>query len=146
MTVALNRFTKVIKNGAAVTMIAVALLCTSAANAQSGDGDDFDEPAPTQSTTPSGPWGNSAGSTVGTPTTTTPNASGTAANPLGPGGGSLSRPLAGPTPDATGGPGGNPDVPFDANMNILFLGVGIFFAYVVYRRRFKLKPVTVEKK
>jgi uncharacterized membrane protein YgcG len=38
-----------------------------------------------------------------------------------------------------GGTGGNPDVPFDDNMNIGFLIVGLVFAFVVYRKRFSIK-------
>ncbi len=151
MTIALNRVKTIIKSSTAVILIGVALLCTSTASAQSGveTEDSYDEPASRQGSANEGPWGNSAGSTIGTPDVSTPgtNANGAApANPLGPGGGTLGRPTAGPTPDATGGPGGNPDVPFDTNMNLMFLGAGIVFAYIAYRRRFKLKPVTVEKK
>ncbi len=47
----------------------------------------------------------------------------------------------GSTLDApTGGdPGGNPDVPFDENMNIAFLAVGIVFAFYFVRKRFSSK-------
>ena len=34
-------------------------------------------------------------------------------------------------------PNGNPDVPFDSNMNLAFLAIGLVFALVVYRRRVK---------
>jgi hypothetical protein len=151
MTVALKGFKQILKSSIAVSLIAIVMLSPSSVNAQSagvGTEDSYDEPAGRQSSNGNGPWGNSAGSTIGTPDISTPgtNANGSqGANPLGPGGGTLGRPL-GPTPDATGGPGGNPDVPFDTNMNLIFLGTGIIFAYVVYRRRFKLKPVVAEKK
>ena len=49
--------------------------------------------------------------------------------------------LSNPTPDGRD-PGGNPDVPFDRNMNIAFLIAGIGFAYMIYRRQ-RLKPVAV---
>lgn len=49
--------------------------------------------------------------------------------------------LGNPTPDNRD-PGGNPDVPFDTNMNIAFLIGGLVFAFVVYRRR--MKPVNVK--
>ncbi len=150
MIIALNRFRTILKSSTAVILMAVALLCTSTASAQQSSGfeteDSYDEPEARQGSGNDGPWGNSAGSTIGTPDITKPADATPGANPLGPGGGTLGRPTAGPTPDATGGPGGNPDVPFDTNMNLIFLGAGIVFAYIVYRRRFKLKPVAVEKK
>lgn len=50
--------------------------------------------------------------------------------------------LGNPTPDGRD-PGGNPDVPFDRNMNIAFLIGGIGFAYMIYRRQ-RLKAVAVK--
>ena len=147
MTLALNRFKKMIKSKIVLVLIATVFLSPSVSFAQgtSRQGHDNDDDQPeVQSVSPNaGPWGNSAGSTIGsadiTPSTEKP------VDPrLGPGGGTLGRP-AGPTPDATGGPGGNPDVPFDASMNLMFLAAGIVFAFVVYRRKFKLKAVTAEK-
>lgn len=42
-------------------------------------------------------------------------------------------------------PGGNPDVPFDDNMNLGFLAVGVVFAFVIIRKRLMNKPITVSK-
>ena len=50
--------------------------------------------------------------------------------------------LGNPTPDDRD-PGGNPDVPFDRNMNIAFLIGGVGFAYMIYRRQ-RLKAVAVK--
>jgi hypothetical protein len=50
--------------------------------------------------------------------------------------------LGNPTPDNRD-PGGNPDVPFDPVMNILFLAGGLVFAYVMYRKQ-RLKAITVK--
>lgn len=143
MTISSKGFAGLIKRGVAVILITAALTSPSVTYGQSQDDGYDDEPAASSSTN-AGPWQNSAGATVGT----RDNGSGAvrqAVPAIGPGGGSLNRPAAGPTPDATGGPGGNPDVPFDASMNIMFLATGLVFAYVVYRRRLKLKPVIAEK-
>lgn len=43
-------------------------------------------------------------------------------------------------------PGGNPDVPFDANMNLAFLAAGVGFAFIVMRKRLKLKEAPVSSK
>jgi hypothetical protein len=42
-------------------------------------------------------------------------------------------------------PGGNPDVPFDSNMNIGFLALGIAFAAFLLRKRWKLQPVATKQ-
>ena len=55
------------------------------------------------------------------------------------------RPVGGSTVLEDPGPGGNPDVPFDDNMNLGFLVVGIVFAFVVYRKSLMKKPVAVSK-
>lgn len=55
------------------------------------------------------------------------------------------RPVGGNSVLDDPGPGGNPDVPFDDNMNLGFLAVGIVFAFVVYRKNVIKKPVTVSK-
>ncbi len=117
-----------------------------AAHSQDREGDGSQDDMEAPASTNSGPWQNSAGSTIGTrdnsPTvgnaTTRP-----AADPrLGPGGGSLNR---GPVADGRG-PGGNPDVPFDSNMNLAFLLAGVVFAFTVVRKRLKLKTVPVQNK
>ena len=63
------------------------------------------------------------------------------ANPTNP----ALRPVGGNTVLGDPNPGGSPDVPFDDNMNLGFLAVGIVFAFVVYRKNFTKKPVTVKK-
>ena len=55
------------------------------------------------------------------------------------------RPVGGNSVLEDPGPGGNPDVPFDDNMNLGFLAVGIVFAFVVYRKNLMKKSVTVSK-
>jgi hypothetical protein len=62
---------------------------------------------------------------------------------LGPG--AALRPTSGATPDGRG-PGGNPDVPFDENMNLAFLAAGVVFAFMVVRKRTKLQAVAVQNK
>jgi hypothetical protein len=147
MTASSKGFASLIKSGTAVILIAAALTSPSASYGQSNQGDSYDDEPAVQSTSNSGPWQNSAGATIGTRDDNSANGAVRQATPaLGPGGGTLGRPAAGPTPDATGGPGGNPDVPFDTSMNIMFLAGGIAFAYAIYRRRLKLKPAVAERK
>lgn len=55
------------------------------------------------------------------------------------------RPVGGNSVLADPAPGGNPDVPFDDNMNLGFLMVGIVFAFVVYRKNLIKKAVTFSK-
>lgn len=45
-----------------------------------------------------------------------------------------------------GDPGGNPDVPFDSGMNLMFLIGGLLFALRVALRKFRLKPIQVLSK
>lgn len=45
-----------------------------------------------------------------------------------------------------GDPGGNPDVPFDGTMNLIFLIGGLVFALRVAIRKFRLKPIQVLSK
>jgi len=60
------------------------------------------------------------------------------------------RPVGGGNSNlAQRGPGGNPDVPFDDNMNLAFLVVGLVFVFVVFKKRFGLGnkiPVSTNKK
>ncbi len=88
---------------------------------------------PSSGTLSSGPWGGtrSGGSTRGT-------TAGTSS-----GGGLLARPGT-VLDDPPGGPG-NPDVPFDSNMNIAFLVVGLVFSFVVYKKKFSVKSEPVNK-
>ena len=62
-----------------------------------------------------------------------------------PGSNAALRPVAGNTVLAGEDPGGNPDVPFDDNMNLGFLAVAIVFAFMVIRKRLMNKAVTVSK-
>lgn len=147
MTASSKGFASLIKSSTAVVLIAAALMSPSVSYGQSDQSESYDdEPAQSTSTTNAGPWQGSAGATIGTRENAASNVVRQAVPALGPGGGTLGRPAAGSTPDATGGPGGNPDVPFDTSMNIMFLAGGVAFAYMVYRRRLKLKPVVAEKK
>lgn len=87
------------------------------------------------------PWQNSAASSIGTTTNGNANSS-TARQPARPG--TSARPLGASTDGRD--PGGNPDVPFDDNMNLGFLAAGIVFALIVARKRFTVKPLPVSSK
>jgi hypothetical protein len=89
------------------------------------------------------PWPNSSGSSTqdnqSTQGSNGANSSNTSARP---GSNPALRPVGGGTV-TTGGPGGgfgipNPDVPFDDNMNLAFLVVGLVFVFVVFKKRFGL--------
>jgi len=130
-------------------VIAGMLLGTTAVIAQESESQDgqsdlqlqVEEPA-VSSGNSGGVWGNSAGSSIGTPSSSN-SAADRPANPnLGPGGGSLNRPAA-PTGIT---PPGNPDVPFDDNMNLGFLAIGLVFAFVIFKKRLSLQPITVKSK
>ncbi len=86
----------------------------------------------------SSPWQNSAGSSVGTRDISNPN--GAARQSARPG--TSARPSAGPSLDGRD-PGGNPDVPFDDNMNLGFLAAGIVFAFIVVRKKFAVKTIPI---
>lgn len=136
---------KVIQGKTIAVLITAALFTPLVSAAQDErQADDYDDQPATQSST-SGPWGNSAGSTIGSAGNAASEGTARPADPRLNSGSAAARPAAGPTPDATGGPGGNPDVPFDPYMNLAFLAGGVAFAYVAYRRRLKLKAVTAEK-
>lgn len=117
------------------------LALPSAAYSQEREGDETDLPdMETPTSTGSGPWQNSAGSTIGTRDNGANSTNKPAADPrLGPGAGTLGRPVT----DGRG-PGGNPDVPFDDNMNLLFLAGGIAFAFIAVRKRARLNAVPVK--
>ena len=85
----------------------------------------------------SSPWQNGAGSS----SSAEGSATGAAARP-----GAAQRP--GSTLDGPGGgdPGGNPDVPFDENMNLAFLAAGVVFAFYIAKKRLFSKTVTIETK
>lgn len=147
MTISIKGMNKILTGKMLAFAIAGMLALPVAAYSQdreSGDGAQEEMEAP--SSTSSGPWQNSAGSTIGTRDNTPTVGNATtrpAADPrLGPGGGSLSRGAVG---DGRG-PGGNPDVPFDTNMNLAFLLAGIVFAFIVVRKKLRLKAVPVQNK
>jgi hypothetical protein len=79
------------------------------------------------------PWENSAGSTIGTQdldanSGTRGSTPGTLDNPA-------SRPAQRPGEALGIDPPGNPDVPFDTNMNLLFLASGLVFAFWVVKKK-----------
>ena len=105
------------------------------------------------SNTPSGPWGNSAASNIGTTTIIPSTESSIGSNGSGRGvqgtttgttttGGTTIRLRPGATVDGRD-PGGNPDVPFDPNMNLCFLAFGIVFSIWVSRKKLVAKVVKV---
>ena len=134
----------------AVFVFVCLLLSPLFSGAQTNREADNDDQPVQQSSSNDGPWGNNnPAATIGASTLTeAQQAARPATNDPRQTGGApgAARPTAGPTPDATGGPGGNPDVPFDASMNILFLFAGVAFAYLVYRKKFRVKPVPVQNK
>jgi len=91
------------------------------------------------------PWPNSSGSSA--QGSNGANSSNAAARP-----GSNTNPALRPVGGGTTlsrDPGGNPDVPFDDNMNLAFLVVGLVFVFVVFKKRFGLGnkiPVATDKK
>ncbi|MBL0358975.1 MAG: hypothetical protein IPP72_19880 [Chitinophagaceae bacterium] len=124
----------------AITLAGILALPVAAySQEQEADAQDIEVEAPSTS---SGPWQNSAGATIGTRDNSNPTPARPATDPrLGPGGGTLAR---GPVTTA-GGPGGNPDVPFDDNMNLAFLVAAVVFAFTVVRKKMRLKAVQVQK-
>lgn len=142
MKLSFKGFKKNIQVKTATLLITLVMMAPVAVMAQSDD----DEPE-VETSTNSGPWQNSAGSTIGSSGNAITEGTARPADPnLNSAAGSAARPAAGPTPDATGGPGGNPDVPFDNNMNLVFLVAGISFAYIIYRRRLKLQAIPAKAK
>lgn len=96
-----------------------------------------------ETTTPvigsSDPWENSAGSTIGTQDNdinsgTVGSTPGTLDNPA-------SRPAQRPGEALGPDPPGNPDVPFDDNMNLVFLAAGLTFAFWVAKKKIIKSPV-----
>lgn len=140
MKLSVKSFKRLIQRKTTIFCFAALFLSPVATMAQDDDSE------PTETSTGSGPWENSAGSTIGSGGNALSEGTARPADPtLSGGSGTAARPAAGPTVDATGGPGGNPDVPFDSNMNLVFLAAGVAFAFMVYRRRLKLKAVPSEK-
>lgn len=103
--------------------------------------DEYDLPEPDAPSTggstigSTSPWGNS-NSASGTATN-----SGTNPSTGKPAKGTLAKPSGTLGTD----PGGNPDVPFDDNMNLAFLVTGIAFSFWVIRKRM-LKAASVPSK
>ena len=72
------------------------------------------------------PWENSAGSIIGTSDDNSSNSSSASSNRV-----------AASRPGTVLGPGDppNPDVPFDANMNLIFLTAGVAFAFWIAMKK-----------
>lgn len=105
---------------------------------QSGSSSGSQQPDRNGSVINSSPWQNGAGSGA---TTDAGSATTGAARPA-----AAQRP--GSTLDGPGGgdPGGNPDVPFDENMNLAFLAAGVVFAFYIAKKRLFSKAVTIKTK
>lgn len=134
-------------------LITVILLCPAAGYSQqeeeevdSYDRQDQVVPADGIGTPGTSPWENSAGATIGTrdENTGSSTAEGTRQGnrPGQTPAGAANRPAS--TLDRN--PGGNPDVPFDDNMNLAFLAAGVGFAFFVMRKKLKLKEALVSGK
>lgn len=84
------------------------------------------------------PWDNSAGSSAGTSLDNNSGNDPTSAEPA-------SRPGAAQRPGATLDiePPPNPDVPFDDNMNLVFLTAGLVFAFWVARKKMATKTAAI---
>ncbi len=132
----------------AFTLAGMLALPLAAHSQEQQDDDPYQDDEQMEVPTTTGPWQNSDGAAIGStsPVNSTVISTGTgsgASSPnknaprLGRGGGALGR---GPVTTA-GGPGGNPDVPFDENMNLIFLAGGLIFAYLAVTGRLKLKAV-----
>ena len=120
----------------AIAMLPAAGFSQEAEDQPVQDIPDIENPAGTSTNSglSTSPWPGSSGSSTNETQQQRPGAN-SALRPVG-GNSVLNTP-----PD----PSGNPDVPFDDNMNLGFLAVGIVFAFVVYRKNFTKKPVTVKK-
>lgn len=134
-------------SGRMITIMIAAMFALPAV-AFSQEAEDEQQVEETESSTGRGPWQNSAGSVIGTSDNGTAVSSSTtsagtattrqAADPrLGPRGGSLNRGAVGDGRD----PGGNPDVPFDENMSLVFLAGAVAFAYAVSKRKMRAAAV-----
>ena len=85
------------------------------------------------------PWDNGTGSSVGTSLDNNSSNDPTSTEPA-------SRPRAAQRPGATLDidPPPNPDVPFDDNMNLVFLAAGLVFAFWVARKKMGSKTATIK--
>lgn len=135
-------------NGRMIAIMIAAMFALPAVGF-SQEAEDEQQVDETETSTGRGPWQNSAGSVIGTSDNGTavssaPASSGTATNRpaadprLGPRGGSLNRGAVGDGRD----PGGNPDVPFNENMTLVFLAGAVAFAYGVAKK--KMRPAAVK--
>ena len=140
-----------------VAFIAIVLICAAPVNSNAQDPEDqqvIDQP-----TTDPASTGNNTGtlSTSPWPNNGSSSSSGSQATQSGDGGGSgvAARPGTNPalrpvgggiTLDRAGGPGPNPDVPFDDTMNLGFLVVGLVFAFVVFKKRMANKAIVATSK
>jgi hypothetical protein len=145
MKISFNIYKQSLKHHASMMIIAFAMLLPVCAFSQEDQQPQEEQPlAPAASSSnvqqsagpvvgSSSPWENSAASTVGTSSANPADAGSSAGTNSGRG--TARRPgstLAGP---GGGGPGGNPDVPFDKNMNLAFLAIGAVFAFWTIRKR-----------
>lgn len=133
-------------SGRMIAIMIVAMF-TLPAVAFSQEAEDEQQVEETESATGTGPWQNSAGSVIGTrdngtavsSATTSAGTNKPARDPrLGPNGGSLNRGAVGDGRD----PGGNPDVPFDENMSLVFLAGALVFSWFVAKK--KMRPAVVK--
>lgn len=136
-----------------VAFIAIVLICAAPVKAQEPEDDQIiDQPTIDQGST-----GNSSGtlSTSPWPNNGSSSSSGSQASQSGgaSGSGSAARPGTNPALRPVGGgttlerdPGGNPDVPFDDDMNLGFLVVGLVFAFVVFKKQMENKAIVATTK
>ena len=134
-------------NGRMIAIMIAAMFALPAVGF-SQEAEDEQQVDETETSTGRGPWQNSAGSVIGTSDNGTavssaPVSSGTGANRpvtdprLGPRGGSLNRGAVGDGRD----PGGNPDVPFNENMTLVFLAGAVAFAYGVAKKKMRVTAI-----
>ena len=138
-----------------VAFIAIVLICAAPVMTKAQEPEDeqiIDQPTADQGST-----GNSPGtlSTSPWPNNGSSSSSGSQATQSGGanGSGSASRPGTNPALRPVGGgttlgrdPGGSPDVPFDDDMNLGFLVVGLVFAFVVFKKRMENKAIVAPTK
>lgn len=149
MTVSPNRIGKAFTLRAAVVLFTAVCLSPAAAFSQEDQDEIISRQRPAYETaTPDrndGIWpnSNSNGGTRDNNDNSNNNSNSAASGQTRPGAaGTAARPT-GSTTDGRD-PGGNPDVPFDPNMNLAFLVAGVGFAYYIFSR--KLKTAAVKNK
>jgi hypothetical protein len=142
--ISINKAKKNVNGRLIAIMIAAIFALPGVAFSQQAEDEQQVDETESSTSTGTGPWQNSAGSVIGnsangsTVSTTSSTAAEGANKPardprLGPNGGSLNRGAVGDGRD----PGGNPDVPFDENMSLVFLAGAIAFAYAVSGKKMR---------